>query len=1175
MSSATKKTTAPGIPFKAINQHEPDSQQALVIQGAGRSLVVNAGAGTGKTGTLTTAFVDSLLTREINGEPLLPKNILAITYTKAAAEELKERVSGLLRNVDRPDLVIAMDEAWISTFHSFCQRILTTHAMRVAELFNVDPVFRTIEDSVARVYQAQAFTRALEVLEGEDQDAYNLLTDDMNEENLKKSLNESLLASQVHQVDAGNMTIWPSDFEPLDTWEERAVERLEAFKMLHVAYENAYKSIKQENDVIDFSDQIHYVQRLFDEAPDILEVYREQFGIIFIDEFQDTNFVQLEIFKKLSSGNLAVVGDGRQSIYAFQGANAQVFSSMLSGYALVESPEEFEKATSEKEQQPLELRLSHNYRSHKDIIGAVNHIFSHNLMFGDDFVQLTAKREAVPDGLPEKKRVAIKPYVGNPSTNIVAEKGATWIAQEFRELRDRGGYSPSDMVILVRTRSKAQLYMDALKKEGFEAVLLGGEKLYKDSVVLQAISMLKLVDNPLDNGAFVKAAISIFGDVADTELAALETMRLNSDVDGDVEKYYSLALGLGDTAPSYPTLQRFSRLISDAVAMRNVETPANVLRYIISSSGIDELLLAIKGPSNLENSYEQSYVNLATVVDEIEEMQRLGSGFREVVIGLQQRVETGKGTEELRPPLPHALGAESEAVRIMTIHSSKGLEFPIVAVPVGPSSVQSGEIRTHFKSDEDTGASQVVIGAKVKLTNEETDIAEQRKKDGVTLTAMGIKGTPRKYFTLDESVKHLADETAHDEEMRLLYVAMTRARERLIISYAISTKNLKAHPDKLEKTPNTLIPKLHKALIRPEYAQLDAKSYDDGVGTDIECDFDASELAAEFAPTQEIEPEVSSEAAIRSEDGAANGSGETSASPDSAQDEATAVPEVPRVSIPLQPVYTYSPMPEGLTQSRRSLIQITATDIDRYATCPRQYRFRSVLRLGEISKPKTEPGATEFGTAMHAVLEDGIQRARKGLDAIASEAIARVAAQNRLNPLQADRLSSAAVKVTQTRYWARASTAPEAYPEAQFFEQLFDAEGNEYFINGFIDLLVFEKDGTALVVDYKSGEWEGARQDHYLTQATVYAFAALRRGVARVEVVFLRPEVADASTGVEEFKFEFSSEEMDSIAATLLKEKEKMELAGLLTDEDIRAHVQGKDVCERCSFMGQLCPGYE
>lgn len=1187
MSKAFRNPSKTGIPYEEIKQHEPDDQQRLVIEGVGRSLVVNAGAGTGKTGTLTNAFVDALLTKEANGEPLMPENILAITYTNAAGNELKERVSDLLRRVGRKDLVIGMDDSWISTFNSFCARILSAHSMRVAELFNVDPAFRTIDEATVNSYRELAFQQALQSIRTKDSTAFALLTQDRNLVSLKKSLVSTLISIQVHKLGAEQIVSYPSDFQPSQTWEKRTHDYLLAFRELSSEFEKAFVELKQQHNVIDFSDQISYVDQLFKADKNILETYKNQFAIIFIDEFQDTNFVQLDIFKALSDGNLTVVGDGRQSVYAFQGADPNVFRSMLTGSKPVESSEAFNEIIKSDGNQKLEMRLSYNYRSHPEIIHAVNTIFSRDELFGREFVKLTPKRPSEPDNLPSKKRVSVKPVIGAATNTSTAQGAARWIAKEFRQLRDEAGYGASDMVILLRTRSKAQCFVEALQEEGLDSIVVGGDKLYEDNIIAQLVSMLTAIDNPLDNGAFTTAALSIFADVPDNELAELEAVR-RKNLKSEPPKttsYYRIALDIAGGAEQ-TSLGRFASTLQEAVSMRGSETPANILRYVISSSGLDELLLHSERSLDLLDSYEQSYVNLATVLDEVEEMQNSGDGFRDILMKLNLLLEAGKGAEDVRPPLAMA-GVEetADAIKIMTAHSSKGLEFPIVAIPVLSSTARPGTVRTFFMRDEQSGEDRLLVGAKTTLTLEEqADVEERVKLKTHTYKAMGINSVSsspfREYSGLDDGVKSRADEAALEEEKRLLYVAMTRARERLLIAYPMSKSEatLKARSDQLESKAAQLHAYLHRAIIRPEYNSLSVKTFDENFGTDVDCDFDASEIVALFSKeeAEESQPQddgTASEGALSSEPPtlkeAAASEGATIST--AALEEAEGV----RVSIPLEPAYVYNAPTSGYTTSRHRLTQITATDIDRYETCPRQYRFRSVLRLGEITKPKTKTGPTEFGSALHALLEEAIASARRGAEPLSAEAIERIAAQHKLEPDYTKRLPPAVVKVMDTPYWNRAVQAGEAYAEAQFYEQLLDSENKAYFINGFIDLLVFENDDRGLVIDYKSGEWEGAREEHYKTQATVYAYAVMGRGAREVDVVFLRPEVIDDEAGIQEFTFKFDDAQKDSIAQFISEYKTKMEHTELLTDEDICKHVQGKDVCERCSFRGQLCPGYE
>ena len=436
-------------------------------------LLVDAGAGSGKTRTLAERFANAVIgLGEEDWSPTDVEHVATITFTEKAAGELAERVRGALRSAGRFEEARRIDSAWISTIHALCSRILRRHALEAG----IDPYFSVAEGVVAARLEEETFERVaselvlsregaalfsaygyarvrsavrsivsqLEAhgLDGKDVevdlfgDATTLLSEARDffvgasarlegcGAGASKSMNTH--SEQCSEVVARLSSLQPHDYEPdelareirltiagysqkrgvkdtAELCEEIVAARFrlishaaaietqphaDALRALVRRHSEAYSQAKKARGLLDFNDLQKHTLLLLQRRTEIAEHYRRLFKLMMVDEFQDTDSLQLALVGELTSDNLCTVGDERQSIYRFRGADIEVYRKHNRA---------MERAGARR------VSLTRNYRSHADIIGFVNELFSHDALFGSaDFEPLLPGRtETDPPRRPE------------------------------------------------------------------------------------------------------------------------------------------------------------------------------------------------------------------------------------------------------------------------------------------------------------------------------------------------------------------------------------------------------------------------------------------------------------------------------------------------------------------------------------------------------------------------------------------------------------------------------------------------------------------------------------------------------------------------------------------------------------------------------------------------------
>ena len=567
------------------------SQRAAVEHRGGPLLIV-AGAGSGKTRVLTRRIAHLLATKDSE-----PGQILAITFTNKAAGEMKERVAELVGGRARM--------MWVSTFHSACVRILRAEAPRLG----MSKTF-TIYD------QADSLRLMTMVLRDLDLDP-------------KKYTPRSFLGQVSNQK---------NELIDHETYSSRTANHME--EMLAEAYGEYQRRLRRAN-AFDFDDLISSTVAVLQLFPDVAEHYRRRFRHVLVDEYQDTNHAQYVLIKELVGpetpdlppGQLCVVGDADQSIYAFRGAT-------------IRNIEEFERdypnATT--------VVLEQNYRSTQTILTAANAVIARN----------QSRRE---------KRLWTDAGAGDPIVAYVADDEhdeASFIANEIDRLTDDEGFQPSDVAVFYRTNAQSRSIEEIFIRVGLPYKVVGGTRFYERREVRDAIAYLRALANPDDEVSLRRILNVPKRGIGDRAEAMVEAFGQRERI-GFAAALERAAEAPGIATRSLTSIEAFTTMMSDLRTIVEAGADAaTVLQAVFEQSGYLAELQASTDPQD-----ETRVENLA----ELESVaQEFANENPEGTLGdFLERVSLVADSDEL----PDADGSGG-MVTLMTLHTAKGLEFPVV-----------------------------------------------------------------------------------------------------------------------------------------------------------------------------------------------------------------------------------------------------------------------------------------------------------------------------------------------------------------------------------------------------------------------------------------------------------------------------------------------------------------
>ncbi len=1026
-------------------------------------LLLAAGAGSGKTSVLVERFV-----RAVREDDIAPGRILAITFTERAAGELRERVRRRFMDLGEREAARDTEAAFVSTFHGFCARLLRVHPLAVG----LDPEFTILEEGFAGRLRGQAWATALGgFLEDERSDAVDLVAA-YGADRVRAMVWATYAELRSRGMRLPKLPATVRTAEPEDEIDAEGLRACALLDELLERFGHEYEACKRRRGAVDFDDLELEARELLDEHESVRAAWAERFELLMVDEFQDTNPRQLAILRSLDRGNLFTVGDELQSIYGFRHADVSLFRARRDELA----------------EHGGGLSLTKNFRGRRPLLDAVNVVFAER--FGDGYTPLQAGREeaTVLEGEPivelllthkrgwdEDEELAERIAGELPPAPRWRQAEARLLAQRVAELIEGGTVQAGDVAVLLRAVGDLELYERALKDRGLSTLATVGG-FWGGQQVGDLVAYLRALANPLDELALYGTLASPLVGVSSDGLALLgaaakaskrgvwETLRRTEESFPD-----GLSPLVRLPAADRDSLRRFcARFEAERSAARR-RTISQLIERALEQSGYSEHVMSLSwSERRLANVHKLLRMARRYEASEGRDLR----GFLDHVAHQQD------GISGAEPDAPVA-GGESDAVRLMSIHAAKGLEFGVVCVA-------------------DLGRAQN-LGV--------PDLLVDGDRIGLRLARLdGLEAT----LTLD--FDELCEERRRaqaEEEERILYVAMTRARERLLLSGAVDLENW---PE--QKLGAPAISWLGPALVAELPASVQmlespvrglAVSASDGTRLWVGCRLNAPEtvgVVLRLDWTLSARSDVASSAPI-SANAIAAGDG---------KEQHQHSPSLDIAPSNLAPLDTLTP-----------LDTLSYTALSELERCGYRYYLERVLGLAER---RSSPGADEprngegrdgldartRGMIIHRLLEL-LDFARDGAPSEADVAILAREEGLRVSPREREEIAVLLSEALDSELAARLSTAARGVRREYPFT--FSLGLGEPLVTGVIDLFVREPDGGVLVVDYKSDR-VGAEDDlgamverEYAIQRLVYALAALSDGGSRVEIIhwFLhRPE---------------------------------------------------------------------
>lgn len=1133
------------------------SQQSAV-ESAHEPLFIQAGAGTGKTFTLTKRIAYGL---SQESGPLIGDvdRLLTITFTNKAAGELIGRVRAELRAQGLDEESLKIDAAWISTIHSMCRRMLLSHAFDVG----IDPGANLLTEDETQALSALAFDA---LLQDNAKDArLIMLFDKLGVESTTKLISnlsellmlapggsadfdlgpapapariivsrvqgllatyqralaeldelglpegkityaqnrdkiatvvatlETLIASQRGALSWNTATNAIEECKPpggrnlsapyngifgecKDALLEFAAEAqsASAYELLRAALDLAaehldrHHALKQAQGAFDTNDLLIAAYKLLDEDDELAQAYRDSFDSVMVDEFQDTDNLQVGIVSKICDEGLttlATVGDAQQSIYGFRGADLEVYQRTR---AMM------------RERGSNEVELTINYRSQPDILRFVEDIFSKPEFFGSEFLKVSSGREegsGPPWLMPDEPRVKIlfsaghkaEKGQGRTSTDALRQADAVALADEFERLHAQGA-SYGDMAILLQSTkgAKAGPYLRELRKRGIPVIISGGSDFFLQPEVSTVVMLLRVLANRDDDEALFDLLGSDFFNASDDALLALSVINrqrlklLPGESRAKPSLYDALCLYV-DEAPgdADEALSRARATIDHALAVSSSRPFAQTLREAIALSGWQATLAArgIEGGA--------VFANIERMCDLVDDFEALnGHALFAASNYFRNLVDMAHGGTAARAKLGTLVSSGSNAVCIMTIHSSKGLEFPIVAVAEFEKNTRNRGVQLISLSEG--GKRYLALGV-AGSSPAARYLADEDQDPG----SFALAGEVTEHRAHAHQLKKLRDA---QEQQRLLYVALTRARDKLILVTHDSTFASKG--DLSAGLTSDCLHAVFGEEIPAQYAKVTTDA-----GALVELDITEVPYGAQGKQANEGES-------------------------------------------PLVVEHCYPPfvLPPRISAQSRDCRQIYSYS----SIAHRDAQHRDLAAPAVVLRDRSQDTDTvsRVGSAFHLVAQWLAQTPRVDERSIERRMLA-VARRWGLDEAERTRLAEAVAAWVSSACFARVQDYAHRYAEYAF---CVDVEGVA--LEGYIDLVCFDDANAALVVDYKTGT-SGQDEDlheRYALQAQCYAYALLSSGVCEhVDMVFVRPEA-----GMQEVTFSFDAIDAPTLAQRIL-----------------------------------------
>ena len=1189
-------------------------QQLQVVKTLDRPLFVSAGAGSGKTFTLTRRIVYAL---SPESGPFVEHldQVLAITFTKDAAAEIRDRVRRALIEEGMDEEALTVDDAWISTIHGMCSRILRAHALELG----IDPEFTVLTDTDELMGQAvehvlgratapdaapelAASLKTLyawypmageggtfgagttikglvrDLLELSSQlpggmddvcvargqadtlalaDAYRaaLGASKATTEKAQVALDaiDAFEASGKTMEDAARLMMSCSMPRASKAFPKEQVEllkaeaadafinivlacggpALDALVGLARAVEAEYRALKAGQSALDNNDLLRMAYEALRDYPAIRAAYEGRFKMVMIDEFQDTDQMQVDLIRYLTGAGeraLCTVGDAQQSIYRFRGAEVEVFRRQERKVGSSAAPE---TAVASDAPAGELVKLVRNFRSHDEVLRYVARVFDGDtggLMQGFLDLEPSDKRK---DKLKAKASRRQAVFVAGGSTQERTQAKARAIAERFRALADKKQPQGS-MVLLLGRMTNADVYAQAFRDQGLDCVIAGGSVFAQAAEAQTVRALVCALANPADTaqGLMPLLASPMFALGAQEFLALAtkldeqtgETSRRNIDAgimsDSDVPGLEGL-----------PLVTRAREVLRYALRRVGRDSFAAIARDVVNASGWF-VRLAQRGPEG-----KAIAANVLKALDAVAEAEaELGNSPRSIALAFD-RFLAGKEA-------PGALNEEGDgAVRIMTVHASKGLEYPVVAVAecfdVRKSSgaAQMGRV--------EGGAQVVALPARfdgVKLADgtfvKGDDVKKQFehafKGKGTSLWLppelmedVCATGSPAEAFA---RLRNDDLQLSLEERARLLYVAMTRAGELVILAMDAGVSRGKVTAPTFDVETDLTYDVLRRILPTDalDVPQLDSDRlvFDNSQPGDYElislADFTFGEQAFEANASLDAEGRL-----VRGDvdvaDNAAHSTvpGPADPKPDSFE---LVYPQAVGVRMgicpfPVRDSYSYSSIAAALHAETEDRAAEAHVPMDEAGDDAESDGSEMVDADVAAVEPAGDPMA--LGSAFHAACQWLIEMGADALPAARADALARLW---RLTPEQRGRFDVALNRWLKSAVRTDLLAWPCVRAEVPFFSLgCEDEDIARYgaYAEGAIDALATDPadPSRALVIDYKTGgtpdETPEQLLEKHALQARVYSDVLHKAGFKTVTVKFVRVEQANPTIFVE------------------------------------------------------------
>lgn len=619
-------------------------QQEAILHDKGPLLII-AGAGTGKTTVVTQRIKHLILEKNVK-----PSQILTLTFTEKAALEMEERI-----DVAMP---YGYSQMWTLTFHSFCDRILRNEAVHIG----LNPSYKLMTEAETILFLRQNifkfkldYFRPLgnpnKFLEGLIQHFSRLRDEDISPsdyhayakeggkrkgENGKKN---TLYPFTLSKTEGSPFTLHPDDAEAAKT-----MELSHAF--------TTYQELKDKEGLMDYADLITNVLRLFRQRANVLKQYQEQFEYILVDEFQDTNFAQNQLAILLAGAkrNITVVGDDDQAIYRWRGA---AISNMI----------QFRKTYHDAKI----VTLTQNYRSTQEILDRSYQLITNN---NPDRLETQEKIDKKLTATRKEKEHGIELLYEDR-----VEDEAECVTQKIMELMKKEKREHKDFAILVRANDHAQPFSRALQRHNIHYQFLGPGRLFKQEEIKDLIAYLKVLYNFEDSISLYRVLTFSLFQLEARDIAALlnyakrKNLSLFQALERTIEKPPDQQ-ELFIKNKSFEKLEKVFLMIKKHLKRVSTDSAGQILYYFLQDSGLLKKFLT---PQNEEET--KQYQNIAKFFDKLKSFEAEHEDARifPVVDWIDLSMQMGES------PLASDIDwSENNSVNILTIHSSKGLEFPVV-----------------------------------------------------------------------------------------------------------------------------------------------------------------------------------------------------------------------------------------------------------------------------------------------------------------------------------------------------------------------------------------------------------------------------------------------------------------------------------------------------------------